>query len=152
MPNLFPTEDITEVQDETTEENQIVQFPRSWKFDYETGDFVQSPTGKAIQTEDIDAYIEWCQKALLTARYRYSIYTNKHGFEGEDLIGRGLTQAANESEIKRMVSECLMVDTRTAKVENFVFTWEGSDTVYYTCDVVTARGDTVQISNQVVIT
>jgi len=149
MPNLFPLEEVS-VQDEATEENtDQVKFKKSWQFDFEKGDFVQTPTGKVATADEIQAYTEWCYKALLTPRYRYLIYSRSYGQEFEDLIRRNLSRAGNESEIKRIITEALLVDPRTAEVTNFAFNWDG-DTVYVTFDAITVRGDRVELNTEVV--
>ncbi|SFH21051.1 Protein of unknown function [Desulfotomaculum arcticum] len=149
MPNLFPTEAIASSQEITEQSTGQVKFPRSWRFDFEKGDFVQTTTGKVATADDIQAYVEWCYKALLTSRYRHLIYSRSYGQEFEDLIRRNLTRAGNESEIKRIATETLMVDPRTADIINFKFVWE-SGTVYVTFDAITVRGDKVEITTQVV--
>ncbi|HOV80184.1 MAG TPA: DUF2634 domain-containing protein, partial [Bacillota bacterium] len=127
-----------------------VKFGRSWRFDFDAGEFVMTPTGRVAEIRDTDAWLEWCKKALQTARYRYLVYSRNYGQEFDDLIGRHLTRAGNESEIKRIVTECLMVDPRTAAVENFTFRWEG-DQCYFTCEVSNVRGETGTVSGSVVI-
>jgi hypothetical protein len=116
-----------------------VPFRRSWKFNFETGEFVLTPTGKFVETNDDEAWLEWCRKAIHTVRYRYLIYSRYFGQDFEDLIGRYLTWEARESELKRMSIECLMADPRTAKVENFTFQWN-SDSVIFSCEISNVRG------------
>lgn len=150
MANLYPTEEVT-IEETTESTANEVQFGSSWRFDFTAGDFVLTPTGKvAPSTNDLNAYIEWCQKALNTPRYRHPIYSRDYGNEFEDLIGRGLTKEAIESEIKRMATECLMVDARTASVDNFVFTWD-NEIVYFTCEVISVRSEIATISSKVVV-
>lgn len=149
MANLFPTDTVMTTSD-TDETASQVAFGTSWQFDFEKGDFTTTETGKMIKTKDIDAWIEWCQKALATQRYRYLIYGRSYGQEFEDLIRKNLNRAGNESEIKRMVTEDLMVDPRTSKVDNFSFNWDG-DTVYFTCRITNVRDETATVSNKVVI-
>lgn len=151
MANLFPIEELTLTNElpETTESE--VNFGRSWRFDFGTGDFVMTPTGKVAETDEIDAWVEWCKKALHTGRYRYLVYNRNYGHEFEELIGRGLTKAANESEIKRMATECLMVDPRTAAVENFNFEWQ-EDQCFFTCMISNVQGETSIINGSVVNT
>lgn len=148
MPNLYPTETITPSQEITEATQSEVKFGRSWKFDFSSGEFVTTPTGKIAQSTEIEAWLEWCQKSVNTDRYRSLVYSRQYGQEYEDLIGRHLTRAGNESEIKRITTECLMIDPRTAGVENFSFKWDG-DAVYFTCDVISVRGETGQISGVV---
>ncbi len=150
MPNLYPTETIEPTQEITEATQSEVKFGRSWKFDFSSGEFVTTPTGKIAQSTEVEAWLEWCQKALQTARYRYLAYGRNYGQEFDDLIGRHLTRAGNESEIKRIVTECLMVDPRSASVENFTFTWEG-DTVKFTCEVSSVRGESGTVNGSVVI-
>ncbi len=150
MPNLFPTEEVTATPEVTDTPANQVQFGRSWKFDFDAGEFVMTPTGKVQETEGVNAWLEWCRKALMTARYRYLIYSRNYGQEFEELIGLGLTREAIESEIKRIATECLMVDPRTAAVENFTFEWK-EDTVYFTCEVSNVRGETGTIGGSVVV-
>ncbi|WP_231967697.1 DUF2634 domain-containing protein [Thermanaeromonas toyohensis] len=127
-----------------------VRFGRSFKFDFEAGEFVLTPNGKVTETQDVEAWLEWCSKALRTARYKYLVYSRNYGQEYEELIGKGLTRAAIESEIKRITEETLKVDPRTAGVKNFTFTWDNG-AVYFTCEVSNVRGEIGQISGSVVI-
>lgn len=146
MPNLFPIETVTATPEET--QTGQVKFGRSFIFDFDKGDFVLSPTGKVVEADGAEAYRQWAQKTLLTPRYRHPIYSRNYGQEFEDLLRRNLTRAGNESEIKRMVAEALMVDQRTASVGDFTFDWQ-EDAVYFTCTVTTAQGEQVQIFGQV---
>ncbi|MBW2672125.1 MAG: DUF2634 domain-containing protein [Deltaproteobacteria bacterium] len=146
MPNLFPTEEAQVAMEET--QASQVKFGKSWVFDFEKGDFVLSPTGKVVEADGVEAYRQWAHKTMLTPRYRHVIYSRNYGQEFEDLLRRNLTRAGNESEIKRMVTEALMVDPRTASVGDFTFNWR-EDAVYFTCTVTTAQGEQVQVSGQV---
>lgn len=150
MPNLFPIGEDIQAQVKTTDTFSNVRFGKSWRFDFEKGEFVLTPTGKVAETSDVEAWLEWCRKALITARYRYPIYSRDYGHEFDDLISRHLNKEGNESEIKRIVRETLMVDPRTASVDNFNFRWEG-DTVYFTCEVTNVRGESRTVGGQVVI-
>ena len=146
MPSLFPSESINATPEIATK--SAVSFGKSWVFDFDKGDFVLSPTGKVVEADGVEAYRQWAHKTLLTPRYRHPIYSRNYGQEFEDLLRRNLTRAGNESEIKRMVTEALMVDPRTASVGDFTFDWQ-DDAVYFTCIVTTAQGEQVQVSGQV---
>lgn len=147
MPNLFPTV-ATEVTPVTGREAQV-QFGKSCKFDFETGEFVMTPTGRVIETLDNEAWLEWCKKAVHTGRYRHLVYSRNYGQELEDLIGKNLTREAKESEIQRMVTECLMTDPRTARVESFTFQWD-NDTVVFGCEIASVRGSSGIVYGSVV--
>lgn len=126
-----------------------VAFGRSWRFDYELGDFVKAPTGKIAVATDTDAWVEWCRKALQTERYRYMAYSRDYGQEFDGLIGSGLSRSAVESEIRRLTRETLMSDPRTAGVDDFGFRWE-EDRCYYTCTITNVRDETGSITGSVV--
>jgi len=146
LPSLFPSESVSATPEIAIK--SAVSFGKSWVFDFDKGDFVLSPTGKVVEADGAEAYRQWAQKTLLTPRYRHPIYSRNYGQEFEDLLRRNLTRAGNESEIKRMVAEALMVDQRTASVGDFTFDWQ-EDAVYFTCTVTTAQGEQVQIFGQV---
>ncbi|MEW6540562.1 MAG: DUF2634 domain-containing protein [Bacillota bacterium] len=146
---LFPTAEPTYEPEPAAGARPRTPFPRSWRFDFDAGDFMLTPTGTVALADELHAYLEWCNKALLTPRHRHLIYGRNYGQEFEDLIRRNLTRAGNESEIKRMVTEALKVNPRTASVENFRFAWDG-DAVYFTFDVTTARGETITLGSRAV--
>ncbi len=148
VPDLFPASDPVPVV--APLENRQVQFGKSWRFDFAQGDFVLTPAGRVAQVEGVDGWLDWCKKALMTTRYRHLVYSRQYGQEFEDLIGRHLSREANESEIKRMVTECLMLDPRTAAVSNITFEWAG-DEVYFTCELLSVRDETATLSGSVVI-
>ena len=137
MANLFPTTGVPVTPG--VKLNRKVKFGRSWVFDFDEGEFRTTPTGKVEEANETQAYYEWCQKALLTIRYRHVIYSSDYGSELDKLFRSALSQAAIESEIARMVTETLMVDPRTGTVGDFVFTWL-EDNVAFDCVVVTAKG------------
>lgn len=150
MANLFP-ENIEnnwkEGPPEETTETQI-SFGRSWQFDFKSGDFVMTPTRKVAAADEKAAWVMWCQKAIRTPRYRHLIYSRDHGEEFDDLIGRGYSRAFIESEIQRIVTETLMVDPRTADVDDFSFNW-GGDACYFTCQITNVRDEEALIEGSV---
>ncbi|SCW43968.1 Protein of unknown function [Paenibacillus tianmuensis] len=147
MASLFPSSPILPEASEFAV--RTIGFGRSWKFDYAVGEFVTTPTGKVAESRGVEAWLEWCNKALSTARYRYLAYTRNYGQEFDDLIAKGLNRSGNESEIKRIATECLTVDPRTASVSNFQFDWQG-ETCMFTCEVRNIHGTTGTLTGSVV--
>ncbi|XID92504.1 DUF2634 domain-containing protein [Paenibacillaceae bacterium WGS1546] len=147
MANLFPTTEVAEEPVESTEEN--IFFGRSWRFDFEAGEFVTTPTGKVAGSEGKDAWIEWCKKALQTERYRHLIYSRGYGQEFNELIRSGLTRSAIELEIERIATETLLADPRTASVDDFTFEW-AEDGCYFTCVITNVHEETAEIDGRVV--
>lgn len=145
MPELFPTE-TAEIANEAQAASEPIHQGDSWQFDWNRLDFVLSPTGKVMVATDLESYVGWCYKALQTPRYRYPIYSRNYGQEFENLIRRSLTREANESELERMIRECLMVNPITASVEGFTFEWTSHDEVIVSFTVVTVLGEAAMLT------
>ncbi len=142
MANLFPeavVDSWSSGEEETPETtNDEVAFGRSWRFDFEAGEFVMTPTRKIARADDTAAWVVWCEKAIRTPRYRHLIYSRSYGQEFEELIGRGYSRAVQESEIERIATETLMVDSRTLSVGDFSFSWQ-DDGCRFSCRVKNVR-------------
>jgi hypothetical protein len=151
VANLFPlnTTPAADNPVQSAEESVAVKFGRSWRFDFEAGEFVLTPTGKIAVAEGTDAWAEWCRKALHTERYRYLAYSRDYGQEFEGLIGSGLSRSAVESEIRRIATETLMYDPRTAGVDGFSFNWD-ADMCQFACTITNVRDETGSITGSVV--
>lgn len=105
--------------EETTEElTEELETPREFGIDFSTGQL----TGTIV--EGVEAIKVWIYLALKIARYRYFICSWQYGNEIEDLYGQGYSTEHLESEISRMVEECLLeneyIDTVT--VDDMVYT------------------------------
>lgn len=104
--------------EETTEElTEELETPREFGIDFSTGQL----TGTIV--EGAEAIKVWIYLALKIARYRYFICSWQYGNEIEDLYGQGYSTEHLESEISRMVEECLLeneyIDTVT--VDDMVY-------------------------------
>lgn len=137
-------EDATEPE---TYEGSGAVFGRSWKFDFDAGEFVMSPTRKMAVADEKEAWVLWCEKAIRTPRYRHLIYSRDYGSELEELIGSG-NRAIQESEIRRMVSETLLADARTQNVDQFVFEWE-EESCRFTCRITNIRDEEAVLEGSV---
>lgn len=147
--SLFPTnQNLPDNVDTTT--NPTVNFGSSWQFDFVAGEFVQTPSGQIQTLNDVDAWAEWCKKAIATARYKNLAYSRNYGQEFEDLIGKGYTRLAVESEIERMTREALMIDPRTQSVEGFFFTWH-DNAVSFTCTITNVLDEQKTINSGSVV-
>ncbi len=149
MASLLPTDSLTPITEIELTSSEI-KYGKGWKFDYDKMDFISSPTGKIVPASGLETFMEWCQKSLLTSRYKYMIYTSNYGNEYEDLLGKGYSKTIIESEIKRMTIEALIYDPRTLSVGNFTFSWL-EDGVYFMCEIVSTYGESFQVSRKVVM-
>lgn len=152
MPNLFPVSaDFSESELlHEAEAGATTRFGRSWRFDFDAGEFRITPTGKIAEADEKQAWVQWCMKTILTARYKYLIYSRDYGHELEDLIGSAGQRAVYESEIQRMVQEALLTDSRTERVDGFEFNWLG-DNCSFSCSVSSTRDEQVTLQGNVVI-
>lgn len=152
VANLFPeTEEILDIDvtELDTLASQTAVFGRSWRFDFAKGEFVLTPTGKVAMTDEKDAWVMWCEKAVRTPRYRHVIYSRDYGSELEDLLGNSYSRAVVESEVRRMVSETLLADARTAGVDQFEFSWE-QDACSFSCRIRNVRDEMETIESVVI--
>lgn len=149
MPDLFPTVGIAEATYVDEAASDTVNYGKTVQFDFEKHEFILSPTGRQKTVTNSDAWGEWCVKALCSERYKYLIYSDNYGEEIDTLLGKSYPRKVVESEIRRMVKDCLMVDKRTASVDNFQFTWI-DDGIMFSCDVKNTIGETMTISRKVV--
>lgn len=140
MANLFPTGSLENVN---IIENTTVEFKGSYAINFETMEFIKNPDGTIKILDAFEAYIQWCQLAMMTARYKYMAYSSKFG---RDIIGKSVDQKAMELEIKRVTQEALLVHPMTKSVDNFEFTWENGE-VYYTYLVTAVTGQAKELSS-----
>lgn len=106
---LFPA--YIEDEEITEELADDLATPREFGIDFATGQL----TG--IVVEGIEAIKVWIYIALQVARYRYFICSWRYGSEIEDLYGKGYSAEHLESEISRMIKECLLVNDYIEQVE-----------------------------------
>jgi phage baseplate assembly protein W len=74
-----------------------------------------------------DAIIQAVKKILNTERYAYVIYSSQYGVELDRLIGKDYDFIV--SDIKRTLTEALLVDNRIISLENFEMKKTGLDTM-----------------------
>lgn len=106
---LFPA--YIEDEEITEELADDLATPREFGIDFATGQL----TG--IVVEGIEAIKVWIYIALQVARYRYFICSWQYGSEIEDLYGKGYSAEHLESEISRMIKECLLVNDYIEQAE-----------------------------------
>lgn len=74
-----------------------------------------------------DAIIQAVKKILNTERYAYVIYSSQYGVELDRLIGQEYDFII--SDIKRTLTEALLMDNRIISLENFEMEKTGLDTM-----------------------
>lgn len=131
MPQLFPVFEAPQIVEQQQTQTGP-KYGRSWVWDFATGDFVLDGRGRPVEADGHTAWVQWCVKAVLTQRFAHVIYSSDYGAEIEDALKQP-TRSAIESEIKRTITEALLVDPRTETVRDFAFSWSGDElTVAFT--------------------
>lgn len=77
--------------------------------------------GQTYLVEGNEALAIWIFKALSTERFRYAAYGAAFGNELDTLPGLGLNTNILQSEIKRFITEALMVNPYIVQLSNFKF-------------------------------
>jgi len=141
MSDLYPRFDMPDIVGAT--ENTVVAFPKSWLWDWDICDFVQTGSGDVVEVDGLTAWVQWCVKAILTQRLAFVVYDWNYGADIESCLKQP-TRAVTEAELEREITEALLTDPRTAEVKNFRFEWNGDElTVWFT--VVNALGQPAEI-------
>ncbi|EGT3757677.1 TPA: DUF2634 domain-containing protein [Clostridioides difficile] len=149
MPNLFPQSETFETVELKNNEDEL-ELKGSFLFDFEKGEFVKNADGTLKRCNKVEAYKQWCQKAILTPRYKRSAYSSIYGSEIKDLIASNLSQNAKELEITRLIKETILVHPYTKEVGEFSFNWlENSRLVEYEFDVLTIDDENIVIDGNI---
>ena len=83
-------------------------------------------SGQTYLVEGNEALRIWIYKALTTERFRYTAYDADFGSEIDTLIGSPLNSDIAKSELKRFITEALMVNPYIEELGNFQITQTGS--------------------------
>ncbi|EGT5272757.1 DUF2634 domain-containing protein [Clostridioides difficile] len=150
MPNLFPQNETFETVELKNNNKNELDLKGSFLFDFIKGEFVKNADGTLKRCNKVEAYKQWCQKAILTPRYKRSAYSSVYGSEIKDLIASNLSQSAKELEISRLIKETILVHPYTKEVSNFIFNWlENSSLVNYEFDVLTIDDENIVIDGNI---
>lgn len=106
-------------------------------YDYENNCLLKK-SGKTYKVYKDEAIKIWIYKALKVKRFVYPSYTHAYGNEIENIIGNTSDKGIFESEVKRYITECLMVNPYIQEVNNFSFEYD--EKIIITFDVTTIYG------------
>lgn len=129
---LFPFDDAEEfpVIEEENEEYII----RDFGIDFTT----MTMTGRIV--EGLDAIEMWVQLALRTKRYEWIIFSWDYGEEYTDLLGYSYTKEYLDSEVERMITECVTQHPYITGIEDLTVEVEG-DHLHITFTLITDLGE-----------
>ena len=121
---MFPddTEEYLVNEDAAIETEETSVFNgTSFLYDWQKGDFVYK-NGAPVIVTGIEALKMWIEKVIRTEKYKWGIYEDvEFGPQLDDLIGKNLPAGFMQSELKREITEALLVNPYIEAIENFKF-------------------------------
>ena len=142
MPNLYPSFEMPEIVEQQQAQPEP-EYPKSYLFDFEKGDFVLDGAGRIVIADGYTAWVQWCVKTVMTERFACLAYSGNYGVEIDKALKQP-TRAAVETEVERTITEALIIDPRTEMVKDFSFRWY-ADELYVTFTVVPVIGNVARI-------
>ena len=94
---------------------------KEYAWDFETDNFIYDNNGNHILLEGNEAIKVWCYKALKTERFMYLAYTHGFGIELYPFMAKVMGIMQRKSELKRIVTEALMVNPYIVSVDSVTF-------------------------------
>lgn len=113
----FPFEIDEDEEEKELEDTSEYDVPTEYGVDFETGQL----TGEIVT--GIEAIKVWIWLSLRTPRYRYVIYPWEYGNELDGLIGTSHTMEYIETEVPRMIEECLFVNEHIKEISDYEITY-----------------------------
>lgn len=94
---------------------------KEYAWDFEKDCFIYDSNGNHILLEGNEAIKVWCYKALKTERFMYLAYTHGFGIELYPFMAKVMGIMQRKSELKRIVTEALMVNPYIVSVDGISF-------------------------------
>lgn len=122
---MFPVFDFdTTIQAE--EKGQDIKIGKSFVFDFKSKRF-NVVAGKVKETTEEEAIRQWIELLLRTAIDKYKVYEGTgFGTNIDKLVGYKSMRGFVESEMKREISEKIIMNRAIERIENFKTDLEGS--------------------------
>lgn len=105
----------------TTPKDETLPLFKEYSWDFEKDCFLYDGNGKHILLEGNEALRIWCCKALKTERFMYLAYTHGFGIELYPFMAKVMGVLERKSEMKRMITEALMVNPYIVSVDSITF-------------------------------
>ncbi|MHB9947320.1 terminase [Clostridium botulinum] len=130
--SIFPDDTIenTEEINETLHKEELKLY-KEYAIDFDTGQFLYDDTGKNIIVGKNEAIKIWIWKVLQTSRNRYLIYSSNYGHDFETIIGKGYNKNLINSELERLIEECLLANPYITEILEINTDFKGSKLYIY---------------------
>lgn len=123
------------------EETELPIF-RQPAWDFNNDKFLYDGNGQHIIVTENEAIKVWIYKALKTERFSYLAYSWQYGIELHPFIGKVMSVQERYSELKRVITECLMVNPYIVSIDSVEFTPENhGEDVTCTINLTTIYGE-----------
>lgn len=120
MASVFPF--ISNAEPVKTKSAELPVF-REYAYDFENNCLL-TKAGATYLVEKDEALKIWIYHALKVARYIYPAHSKEYGNELDRLTGHVMNRKILESEIKRYITEALMVNPYLQQLGDFSFSYE----------------------------
>ena len=100
-------------------ENEDLPVLKEYAWDFENDKFIYDNNGNHVILEKNEALKVWIYKALKTERFDYLAYSWQYGIELKPFIGKVMSVQERYSELKRVITECLMVNPYIVSIDSF---------------------------------
>lgn len=97
---------------------------QEYAWDFERDCFLYDVNGRHILLSGNSALEVWIYKALKTERFEYLAYSWQYGIELKPFIGKVMGVQERYSELRRVITECLMVNPYIKSIDSFSITPE----------------------------
>ena len=114
MSSEFPF--IGAMRDAATGDLPLFQ---EYAWDFERDSFLYDVNGRHILLLGNPALEVWIYKALKTERFEYLAYSWQYGIELKPFIGKVMGVQERYSELRRVITECLMVNPYIKSIDSF---------------------------------
>lgn len=129
---------------ETTTDDSSDDLPlfEEYAWDFDNDKFLYDGNGNHILLTGNDALEVWICKALRTERFDYLAYSWQYGIELKPFIGKVMSVQERYSELKRVITECLMVNPYIESINSFSVDQEKrGEEVNLTIELTTIYGE-----------
>lgn len=106
---------------------------KEWAYDFDNNCLLLRG-GKHYQVSKNEALKIWIYHALRTKRFVWTAYSSNYGNEIDVLIGNVENKEIVESEIKRYITECIMVNPYIQELSDFKYQYK-IETVIVTFEI-----------------
>lgn len=115
---------------------------QEYAWDFARDRFLYDVNGRHILLSGNPALEVWIYKAIKTERFEYLAYSWQYGIELKPFIGKVMGVQEQYSELRRVITECLMVNPYIRSIDSFSITPENrAELVRVRITLTTAYGE-----------